>query len=96
VRILCIKLNKAKIKFIILIIFFITILIMPILAIQNNFVKQLALLLFNNPHNAEIYLLFCGTFLGTIVAITGVFIGSGYKKSREKESQCGCIKLPNK
>ena len=93
---MCIKINKSKIQFIMLIIFTIIILIMPILVLKINFLKQLALFLFNNPQNAELYLLFCGSFLGTIVAIAGVFIGVGYKKCKEKELHGGCIKLPCK
>lgn len=72
-------------KFILLLIFCIAILIAPILAIKVDFVKYIALSLFNNKPNAIAYLQFCGTFLGTITAISGVFIGIDYKKEKEKK-----------
>ena len=93
---MCIKLNKSKIQFAILIIFCIAILTAPILAIKVKLVKDIVLALFNNKGNAIVYLQFCGAFLGTIVAISGVFIGIGNKKCKEKESHGGCIKLSDK
>lgn len=89
---MCIKLNKSKIQFAILILFCIAILIAPILAIKVQLVKDIVLALFNNKGNAIVYLQFYGAFLGTIVAISGVFIGAGYKKSRKKEFEDECIK----
>ncbi len=86
----------AKAKFIHLIIFTIIILIMPILAIKVQLVKDIVLALFNNKGNAIVYLEFCGAFLGTIVAISGVFIGIDYMKCRKKFFQDTNTKLIEK
>jgi hypothetical protein len=54
-----------------LIIYSLIILIMPILAIQVDFIKNIVLWLFKNKTNAYVYLQFSGAFLGVIGAVGG-------------------------
>ncbi|WP_238915962.1 hypothetical protein [Clostridium sp. YIM B02555] len=54
-----------------LIIYSLIILIMPIVAIQADFIKNIVLWLFKNKTNAHEYLQFSGAFLGVIGAVGG-------------------------
>lgn len=78
------KLNKSKIKFIRLIIFCVVILVMPILAINVDFIKNIAFALFKNKANAYQYLQFSGIFFGIMATVMGAFITIEYKIDKEK------------
>ena len=81
------KINKAKVKFGLLVLFSIVILIIPILCVNTFFFKNKVLWFFKYKENAYQYLQFMGTFLGVIVSILGAFIAIEHQIDKEKQLQ---------